>query len=418
MNLIPVIALLRQEMGLNPASIGESAVRHALRLRMAATGAGNVEDYAARLQASRDELQELIEEISVPETWFFREEGGFECLRSQFRLVTSAKQRPFNVACLPCATGEEAYSAAMVLLDMGVAAAKFRVHGLDISYRALLRAQQAVYGEYSFRSADKTFCPRYFEVCPSGYQLNQAVRNQVSFYHGSALELNSPFDAAIYDVVFCRNMLIYLDEAARERVMVGIKKILAPDGILLTGHSEISIALQHGFARGTDGALRLRAAASLSVHQPAVRRKRVVTSVGRAQIKPAAHRVMPFASVISKPALPDKPATMPKTAPDEIGKIRLLANAGRLAEASEQCEARLQAGERSADLYCLQGLILNAQGNTAAARECYRKVLYLEPQHAEARQQLAMSDQRRELERRSATAEHAHGSRRRGNQHD
>jgi len=417
MNLFPVIALLRQEMGLNPDSIGESAVMHAVQRRMASTAARDDQEYLLRLQASRDELQELIEEISVPETWFFREASAFDCVRSQVSKKFSAQQRPFSVACLPCATGEEAYSVAMTLLDMGLDPAKFRVHGLDISYRALLRAQQAVYPEYSFRSDDKTFRPKYFEASASGYQLNQLVKDQVGFFQGSALALNSPFDAAVYDVVFCRNMLIYLDQEARKLVMEGLKKILLPDGILLVGHSEISIALQAGFTRGADGALRLKKPAELPVllsrrrkplspivHQ---RESRVQSLVSKQP------RPMPFASVASRPvAVQSKPVTAL-----DVAGIRLLADTGRLIEASKQCEARLQSGERSADLYYLQGLILNAQGDTVAARECYRKVLYLAPQHAETRQQLAMMEQRLGMERRRVSAEHAHGSRRRGKEH-
>lgn len=394
MNLTPVIALLRQEMGLNPASIGEEAVAHALRRRMVAIGCGNDEEYAARLSASREEVQELIEEISVPETWFFREESAFECLRSHVRqaLLHVEKSRPFNVACLPCATGEEAYSIAMVLLDMGLAPAKFRVHALDISYRALLRAQQAVYGDYSFRSADQTFRSRYFQACAGGYQVTQTVRDQVSFYHGSVLALPLPFDAAVYDVVFCRNLLIYLDEEARKRAVGELKKILAPGGMLLVGHAEVSIPLQEGFGRSPDGALRLGTETAAPVPQPP-RRKRAAHPAPRAESKAQGRHAMPFAPAVK--AVPVMQNDRVAAAPDEAREIRALADAGRLDEARTLCDARLQAGERSAELYCMLGLVLNAKGEAVAARECYRKAVYLDPQHAEARQQLALTDQRK-----------------------
>lgn len=406
MNLAPVIALLRREMGLNPASIGEGAVEHALRRRMAATGSNNEEDYA--LSASREEIQELIEEVTVPETWFFREAGAFECLKIHVRqaLSSAGENRPFNVACLPCATGEEAYSIVMALLDMGLDPAKFRVHALDISTRALLCAQQAVYGEYSFRTADKTFRQRYFQAVEGGYQLIRAVRDQVNFYHGSALALPDPFDSVLYEAVFCRNLLIYLDDEARRRVVAGLKKMLAPAGILLVGHAEASIVLHEGFKRSADGALRLGVKAALPVTPP-LRRKRAAPTGEPVQL----HRPMPFAQVAGNLPVANT------ASPGEIREIRALADAGRLDEARIRCAVRLQAGERSAELYCLQGLILNAQGDRAAARECYRKAMYLDPQYAEARQHLAMADQRIEPDRRGVKACHAHGSRRREVRH-
>ena len=414
MNLIPVIALLRQEIGLNPASIGESAVAHALRRRIVATGCGNEENYVARLSSSQEEVQELIEEVIVPETWFFREEGTFECLRSHVRqtLLSAGKLSSFSVACLPCATGEEAYSIVMALLDMGLAPSKFRVHALDISSRALIRAQQAVYGEYSFRTTDKTFRVRYFQAGAGSYQLIQAVRDQVSFYQGSALAMPPPFDSVTYDVVFCRNLLIYLDDLARKRVVAGLKMMLAPDGILLLGHAEASIALQEGFERSAEGALRLRQCTARLVPQWTARKqlaRPATLDVSELQ----AQNPMPFAAVSTNLSV----AQNDTVAPHEIKEIRALADAGRLDEARLFCEARLHAGERSADLYCLLGLILTAQRDVGAARECYRKAMYLNPQHAEARQQVIMADQRSGLDRRSLGANHENGSRRREDDH-
>lgn len=416
MNLTPFIALLRREMGLDPASIGEGAVVQALRRRMTATGCLNEGEYSARLSISPEEVQELIEEISVPETWFFREEAAFDCLRSQVRqnLPETGKQRLFNVACLPCSTGEEAYSIVMALLDMGLAPAKFRVHALDISYRALIRAQQAVYGEYSFRASDKTFRERYFQAGAQGYQVIQSVRDQVSFYHGSVLALPTPFDSAMYDVLFCRNLLIYLDNEARKRFVAGLKNILAPGGILLVGHSEVSIALNEGFERGGDGALRMGQGTAKPTPQPPMR-KRSERHLPKDENKGQELRAMPFASVAK--ALTAAQTGAAAVAPDETGKIRALADAGRLDEARASCDACIQKGGHSAELYCLLGVILNAQGDPAAARDSYRKAMYLDPQHVEARQLLVMIEQRSGLDRRSVEARHAHGSRRREDGH-
>ncbi len=422
MNLAPVLALLRREMGLNPASVGENTVAHAMRRRMAAVGCTHAADYASRLGASQDELQELIEEVAVPETWFFREDSAFECLRQhvQHILQSDGKPRVFHFACLPCATGEEAYSIAMTLLDMGLPPARFRVHALDISYRALVRAQQGLYGDYSFRGADQRLRTRYFQAAADAHQVDQAVRDQVSFYQGSALALPSPFNALTYDVVFCRNMLIYLDAEARQRVVAGLKGMLAADGILLVGHSETSIVLHDGFVRSANGALRVGRVAALP--PPPTRRQPPLPGATRAAARLPAAGTMPF----STPGAPPEVAAVATTAGhatadrrgDDLGQIRVLANAGQLEEAAARCAEHVRAGMHSAELYCLQGLVCHAQGNTAAARECFRKALYLDPAHADARWQMSLVDQRSGVERRVAGERMPHDDRRQRERHD
>lgn len=424
MNLAPVLALLRREMGLNPASVGEGTVAHAMRRRMAAVGCTDAADYATRLGASQEELQELIEEVAVPETWFFREDSAFECLRQHVQQVlqSAGKPRVLHFACLPCATGEEAYSIAMSLLDMGLPPARFRVHALDISYRALIRAQQGLYGEYSFRGADQRLRARYFQAAADAHQVDQAVRDQVSFYQGSALALPSPFNALTYDVVFCRNLLIYLDAEARQRVVAGLKGMLAADGILLVGHSETSIVLHEGFVRSANGALRVGRVAALPASPPPARRQPRAPGATRAAGSLPATGPMPFAT----PAVLSKVAAVASTAglatdarrDDDLRPIRVLADAGQLDEAAARCAALVLAGVHSAELYCLQGLVANAQGHPDAARECLRKALYLDPAHADARWQLSLLDQRRGVERRVAGERMPQDDRRQRERHD
>jgi chemotaxis protein methyltransferase WspC len=402
MSLSAILALLRQEMGLNPASVGKGTVTTALRRRMAALGCVDEAEYEARLSASKEELQELVEEMSIPETWFFREESAFACLRGHVQHVLSSaeKTRPFRIACVPCATGEEAYSIVMALLDMGLPADRFKVHALDISYRALIRAQQGLYGEYSFRAADKRFRSKYFQAEAKTWRIDPAVSASVSFHHGSALSLPSPFSSTTYDVVFCRNMLIYLDADAREQVVSGLKRMLAPDGILLVGYSEVSIALQQGFTRGTDGALRLGQPTVLPTATAPTRRRRQTPVAVRPSEEALSPRKMPFSTIATSAVAPAVAAVAATT--DDLAQIRALADTGQLEEAGARCAEAIRGGAHSAGLYCLQGLILNAQGHLAAARESYRKALYLDPQHADARWQLSLADQRSDANDRPA----------------
>lgn len=427
MNLADIIALLRQEIGLNPDSIGEGAVRQAVQRRLAATACRDLTDYGARLASSVDEIQELVEQVTVTETWFFREESAFECLRQQARstFVKAPLARPFQVASLPCSTGEEPYSIAMVLLDLGLPALRFRVHALDVNYRALLRAQQAVYGDYAFRNADNSFRAQHFEVTPTGYRLSQAVRDQVSFFQGNVLALPSPFASGTYDVVFSRNVLIYLDQQARERMVAELKRVLSPTGILLAGHAEVSMLLQAGFVRRADGALLLASDGQSQLGPLPVGRGRhgaaAASDSTRATKKMSSYRSRPLvqnkASALELSAQTALAAARPNaSALDETDAIRALANAGQLEQARLRGEQQLAKGQRSAELYCVMGLISRAQGNALAARDCYRKAVYLDPQHDEASLQLAMlleqggeGGRARSMRQRIAHANQTHG---------
>src|SRR5450755_3402731 len=147
--------LLKNAMGLDTPSIGSASIERAVRLRMATLGLNQADDYEQQLRRSTDELQELIEAVVVPETWFFRDREAFATL---VRLVTDEWRSTSSASVLrllsvPCSTGEEPYSMVMSLLDGGFSPQQLQVDAVDISARALARATRGVYGTNSFRGA-------------------------------------------------------------------------------------------------------------------------------------------------------------------------------------------------------------------------------------------------------------------------
>ena len=392
MELAPIHSRLRESIGLDPASVGEETIAQAVRRRISASGCLGLEQYVARLDQVSDELQALVEEVIVSETWFFREESAFEALRQYARKLSGEPgRRTLSIASLPCATGEEAYSSVMVLLDLGIAPERFRVHAMDVSARSLLRAQDGLYGEHSFRSRDKAFRERYFESVAGGYRIRTVVREQVGFFHGSALAPPPPFDGSCrYDVVFCRNMLIYMDSASRSRVAATIRGILAPSGILLAAHAETALLLREGFERAEAGALKPRAITSVPVLPTRVAKRTQNTRPPRLTFASAGP--MPFAQL----ARPEKSASLAGTPTDQavgaaLEKARALADAGHLEQAQRCCTTLVAAGVRHAELYYVMGLVLNGQGLKADAREWLRKAVYLNPAHEKAALQLALA---------------------------
>jgi chemotaxis protein methyltransferase CheR len=217
-----------------------------LTARLAETGTAVFADYLARLRApgGEAELERLINGFTVNETYFYREAGQFETLVS-FLLPELTAQRPpgahLRILSLPCATGEEPYSLALYLLEHWPDLAAWEVELLagDIDTAALTAARAGIYTARALERLPDHTRRRYFTPAPGGrFQLCKPVREAVHFHH---INVTSPRDMQRYrdiHVLFCRNMLIYFDDASRRETMRLFYEALAPGGFICLGHSE------------------------------------------------------------------------------------------------------------------------------------------------------------------------------------
>lgn len=392
--------LLKRRMGLDSGSIGQAAVERAVRHRMHAAGVDDEQDYLMRVQAWPDEMQQLIEAVIVPETWFFRYP------ESQVAMATLARERLFAPGCegrvlrvlsVPCSSGEEPYSIAMALLDAGVPAHRFQVDAVDISVRMVEFAQRAVYGRNSFRGGDLAFRDRHFSEVPEGHQLAARVRGQVRFQPGNLFDPNLLAGAAPYDFVFCRNLLIYFDMATQERAVQVLRRFAREDGLLFVGPAETSlltgrrlpaVPLARSFAfRATPApapaGLPTPARAPLAGQRPLVHAwtppRRPVAQA------PAPRLPVPHAAIADAPSAQGAG----QAAQASLREIAALADLGRVRDAMAQCQAHLDIHGASAEALHLQGLLLDAQGQSRQAQAAYRKALYLDPNHRDALLHLA-----------------------------
>ena len=320
--------LLKQRMGLDAATIGSASIDRAVRLRMASAGLEQREDYWRQLLDSEEELQELIESVVVPETWFFRDQEAFAAL---VRLVVEEwlpvhRADTLRLLSVPCSTGEEPYSMIMALLDGGFSGERLRVDAVDISARALARAKSGVYGSNSFRSEDLNFRSRYFQPTGSGYALAQWLAGMVNFRQGNLLSAGFRFGEELYHVIFCRNLLIYFDRPTQERVMRTLGRFLAPDGFLFVGPAEAFLASCSGFTS-------VNRAMSFAFRRAGTRRVESRSDSIRRPVKAAERRAVE--------RIPDRPIPAPP-APVDLENVGRLADAGRLREAAEKCESHLQ----------------------------------------------------------------------------
>jgi len=392
-DVAPFEQLLKRAMGLDAAAIGSTVVRRAVQERLAACQLPDAQAYWERLGSSAPELQELIEAVVVPETWFFRDPASFAALARLVGEDGRATQGPMDLRLLsvPCATGEEPYSMAMALLDAGIPESALRIDAVDISTRALARAQRAVYGRNSFRGSDLAFRDRYFVETVGGHSPVDAVRRPVRFRHGNLLD-GLMAEAELYDVIFCRNVLIYFDRATQDRAIAVLKRLLKPRGRLFVGSSETALLSDHGFISA-----KLPLAFAFHKGPAAVGEAKMLRAVHAPDTpvrRPMPVAAAPFPSAV-RPRLVPTPAARPRPlapaeAPTDLDRARRLADQGHLAEAAAHCEAYLRQHGPSAEVFHLLGLLRDASGDAEDAAEQYRKALYLEPDHHEALIHLAL----------------------------
>lgn len=380
---------LQERIGLDVESVGAPMVERALRQRCTALQAADLDDYWLRLQQSTDEQQALIEAVIVPETWFFRYPESFTALvgLARKRQGELAGLRPLRILSLPCSTGEEPYSIAMALLDGGLDPSAFRIDGMDISPSSIARAEQAIYGRNSFRGSELAFRDRHFSETADGHRLDERVRSLVSLQVGNVLDPALKSQEGLYDVVFCRNLLIYFDVPTQRRVFEVLKQLTHAQGVLFIGPAEgsllarlgmrpLGIAQSFAYVRQQDPP-----PAPIEQPMPAIRALTMPPPAPRPASRPVrVPRPMPVQTAVVSPSQGES---------ELLATIARQANIGDSGQARASCQRYLQQFAPKAQVYYWLGLLADTEGNSQEAISQYRKALYLEPQHAEALMHLA-----------------------------
>ncbi|GAA2526440.1 CheR family methyltransferase [Pilimelia columellifera] len=202
-------------------------------------------EYLTRLSTrlDRDELAALAEELTINETYFFRHTEQLRALAGAAlpaRVRARAAERQLRLLSVGCASGEEAYTLAMLALEaVPDPSWQVRVLGVDIHSAMLRRAVAATYSAWSLRETPPAARQRWFQPYGHDFQVAEAVRQHVVFQHHNITE-DEPvvWRRGAYDVIFCRNVLMYLRPEAAEGVVARMTRALAPGGFLFLGHTD------------------------------------------------------------------------------------------------------------------------------------------------------------------------------------
>ena len=217
-----------------------------LQERIEVTGTQNFRDYFLylRFEAGGQELQQLINAMTVNETYFFREEYQLKCLVNHMLdevVRHKTDKRPIRIWSMPSSSGEEPYSIALYLLEYwsGIHQWDVELVASDIDTAILQRAERGRYSARSVANLPASLLQKYFTACPDGdFQLCDDLRQSVSF---TRVNLMSPADVRGYhgfDIIFCRNLLIYFDDLSRRQAADTFFDALKPGGLICLGHSE------------------------------------------------------------------------------------------------------------------------------------------------------------------------------------
>ncbi|PHV21558.1 methyltransferase [Janthinobacterium sp. BJB446] len=377
-------ALLRRATGL---SVSKAVAERAVGQRMEQTGFSDSEAYLQALTPT--EMTQLIELVVVPESWLFRDPQAFY---ATVELVQErwARGRATRILSIPCAGGEEPYSMAMALRDGGVPKQAFSIDAYDLSPGCIERAQAGVYGRNAFRAQDVAFRDRYFtHVADDAYRIIDSLREQVTFKQGNLLQFDTATYSRHYDVIFCRNLLIYFDKPTTRAAIHNLSALLADDGMLLAGYAEVPSFCQNGFAP-----LQFRQAFALKKETTAPASPVQVAPLPAARplrSVPLAPRRAAAAAPAAATAPRTRPVSVPSPAPaaptaqaDLLAEARLLADRGQLREAGEKCHAHLARVPEAAEAYFMLGIINELAGKMDLADDYWRRCIYLQPDHYEA----------------------------------
>lgn len=329
-------------------------------------GCADVDAYTELLRRDVDALHRLVDALTVGETYFFRDEAQGRLLQSILATTAMARpQGPIDVWSAGCATGEEVYSISMLAAEVGVGP-RVRVVGTDVSPTAIAVAEAGRYGRRSLRATSDERRRRWFDDDGGAYRVIGGVREHVRFRHANLLAGL----AGAFDVIVCRNVLIYFSPAAVHRAATVLHDALRPGGWLVTGASDPQLH--------APGLARERTALGLVYRRHHRAASGPVPTTGPARRRPRHGARQPH--VVAPPPMAAAPARPTATmAVLTVGEIRRLADVGRRDEAVDALRAAVRDEPFDAELRYLDAVLHLDAGRLDDASDAARAALYLDP---------------------------------------
>ena len=243
LDLEPFQKLIKQRCGLIFEGLGEEKLATVLAQRITVTKFTTDAEYYSHLQGCSDEFQDLVNLLTINETYFFREVEQLRLLTETLvprLLMRREDNSPLRILSAGCSSGEEPYSLVMALHEKygDDVSSLFSFVGADIDTQALVKARSGEYHEFSFRGVAPEIKARYFDHNGWGYRLKDEIRNQVEFHEMNLFGEEFPAVLHDCDIIFFRNVSIYFDTPTRRIIQQNLASLLKENGYLVIGTAE------------------------------------------------------------------------------------------------------------------------------------------------------------------------------------
>jgi two-component system, chemotaxis family, CheB/CheR fusion protein len=244
-----VYRMLLEEFGIDFTDYKPSTVTRRIERRLALARSNDIDEYVQRLRSERHELDVLYQDLLIGVTRFFRDDDAFGVLERQILpelLAREPRSAPLRLWVAGCATGEEPYSLAIVLSDLMAKRGErpVKIFATDVHPRSLEHAARATYDQSAVANVDDERLARYFIRSGDSYQVVPELRQMIVFAQHNVIK-DAPFTRV--DLISCRNLLIYLQPGAQQKVLSLFHFALNRDGVLLLGPSESAGPLSRAF---------------------------------------------------------------------------------------------------------------------------------------------------------------------------
>ncbi|MBW3670458.1 MAG: protein-glutamate O-methyltransferase CheR [Acidobacteria bacterium] len=369
-------------------------------------GARSIEEYGARLREEEALLAHLVDELTVGETYFFRQPGQFDFIRREILpqyCRTHDESAVFRAWSAGCASGEEPYSLAIVAAQEGFGE-RSRILATDISRAALESARRATFRRWSFRGVDDATKAKYFRPTDDQFRLIDRIRRAVDFEHlnlaldGYPSSANGTWKT---DLILCRNVLIYFDRETIREVAQRLYAALTPGGWLLTAGSDPPLQNFAPFdvvltgdgyvyrrsvsAERTGAALSRKALIPIADPEPVVRNELKVSpvmGVSRAPekrpVRPTLHDAMEAFSRGDYGRCAAITADHPDDAAAASLHLRAVANGGSPERAETAAAGALERHPLNPEIQFLRAMILLELGRDQEAEGAVRRAIFLD----------------------------------------
>ncbi|MBM4110094.1 MAG: tetratricopeptide repeat protein [Phycisphaerae bacterium] len=232
----PVRALLLENGGIDATHCEGAAFQSLCAAERRRVGARDDAELARHLRQDEAALHAFVAQVAVPETWFFRYPMSFEALHAHL----TGRDRPVRIASIGCATGQEAYTAAATALAALGPGGSVSVEAFDRNPVAIEVARRAQWtGSLALRASVPIWATPWIRIEPNGAWIHPHVKAAVSCTHvRSSAHMIEVLEGRTFDVVLCRNLLIYLDASTRDALVAAMVRAVPVGGLLMLGHAE------------------------------------------------------------------------------------------------------------------------------------------------------------------------------------